>query len=76
MSNFADENQENSAQNAERESSETLSESESYLELFKKSFPDARRLTDNQRKRLLIMLSDALVEMRSHGFFGKISAMR
>lgn len=46
-------------------------QSKSYIEEFKESFPDAGKLTDIQRRNLLRMLNNALIEIRSLGFQGK-----
>lgn len=46
-------------------------ESKNYIEVFKESFPDAKELTNKQRKNLLEMLGRALVEVRSLGWEGK-----
>lgn len=40
-------------------------QSKSYIEVFKESFPDAKELTANQRKNLLRMLTNVLVELRN-----------
>lgn len=43
-------------------------ESKNYIEVFKKSFPDAKELTDNQRRNLLRMLHLVLVDIRGLTF--------